>query len=191
MLPKDIQAQYPASIPTCTGLTIAIFEAGIICPFERMKVYLQTNSSKQHAITHFFKEHHHKMLPELKRGLGAVFIRQIVTWVSFLVADKKFKDMEKQRIQSDKLPFPSLMKVAFQVGLVNTLANMPFDTVKTNLQKKDHIETRGVIKTMQKIYNNHGIKGLYAGWQIRMVQYMIQSIFTVSVLDYLERSWKK
>jgi hypothetical protein len=59
------------------------------------------------------------------------------------------------------------------------------------LQKEGHISNQGMVKTLTQIVNQHGIRGVYSGWQMRMFQYMIQSAFTVSVLDRLEQQVAK
>lgn len=191
VLPENIQKDYPSSVKTATGLTIASFETGIISPLERLKVYLMTCKAEQKKISQFFIQNKGKLLPELTRGLGAVYVRQMTSWVSFLVADDKFKKWEKARTQSENMSFTSLLRVSFLVGAVNTAANMPFDVLKTNLQKDKFIANQGMLKTLGKIYQTHGVRGLYAGWQVRMMQYMIQSVFTVALLERLEKSWNK
>lgn len=40
--------------------------------------------------------------------------------------------------------------------------------------------------TAKLIYKTHGIKGLYIGWQARLIQYVIQTFFTSALLEYLE-----
>lgn len=183
-IPESVQKAYPASPEIATGMTIANLEAGIINPFERMKVFLMTEREKGKPITKFFVDHRGKIFQEMRRGLGAMFVRQNVTWVSFLVADKKVKDWERAKTGQKTLSTPSLLKVSFIVGLINTAANMPFDVTKTQLQKCN-FET-GMVSTMVKIAKTEGIKGFYAGSTVRMYQYMIQSAFTVTVLDKLQ-----
>ena len=54
-LPKDFRTKYPSSIKIATGLTIASLETFVICPLERLKVYLMTNDVKSEKITFFFR----------------------------------------------------------------------------------------------------------------------------------------
>lgn len=130
------------------------------------------------------------MHTELFRGMRAVYARQISSWASFLVSDNRVKEWEKKRTQTEELSFASLMRASFLVGVINTIANMPFDTAKTALQKHDPLPDNNLWKTLEKIYHTHGIQGLYAGWKPRMIQYMLQSAFTVTLLDRLDKSWK-
>ena len=131
ILPESIQQQYPSSIKTATALSIANFETLIICPLERMKVYLMTADHQEKGIVEFVKANRAHLPKELTRGISAVWARQVTSWVSFLVADEKFKTWERKKIGTQELPFDSLLKVSFCVGGVNTLANMPFDVYPT------------------------------------------------------------
>lgn len=203
-LPKTFREILPdaqsSSVEVATGLTIAGFETYVICPLERLKIELMTRKRTIDPVTHqlqrpqlqeFFKQYKGRIFPELTRGLNASFARQISTWVSFLVANKEFKNWEKKRTGQEQLSFASLLRVSFLVGSVNTAANMPFDVVKTNLQKEQHFANEGLFRVMKKVYQTHGMRGLYTGWQVRMVHYMLHSLFSVTLLDRLESSWRK
>jgi solute carrier family 25 carnitine/acylcarnitine transporter 20/29 len=188
--PDSVMTQYPTLPKAATGLTIAAFEVGLLTPLERMKVHLMTSLRKGHTIRKFFADNRGHLGKEMTRGLNAMFVRQMATWVSFLVADEKFKTWEKRRTKTEKLSFASLMGVSFMVGAVNTAANMPFDSLKTQLTKEHPVDNEGVYRTISKVYRTYGVRGLYAGWQVRMMQYMLQSSITVPLLERLEQSWK-
>lgn len=190
-IPSDIQEKYPSVVKTATGLSIASIETFVVCPLERMKVYLMTADHKEKGIIEFGKKNRGHLTSELMRGLNAVFARQMTSWVSFLVADEYFKKQERERTGKKELSFASLLRVSFYVGSVNTIANMPFDVLKTQLQQSYYIPNEGIIKNFVKIYQRAGLNGLYAGWQVRMVQYMIQSVFTVTMLAKLEEQFAK
>lgn len=187
--PTNFQKRHPDAVPLSTALSIATFETYIICPLERCKVVLMTSDAKGHPLRDFFRSHQGHLRSALFRGITTVYVRQIVAWGSFLLADKRAKDWERKRTQTQQLSFQSLMLVSLIVGSVNTAANMPFDAAKTSLQKRDPFQDTNLLKTLKKIYEHHGIHGMYAGWKPRMIQYMLQSAFTVTILDKLERSW--
>lgn len=186
-LPESLQNSYPSSIKLATALSIAHLETFIICPLERLKVYLMTAEHHSKGILEFFQHHRKHIGKEMLRGIQAVYLRQITAWVSFLLTDEKLKNLEKKKIQKEDLPFTSLMKVSFCVGVINTAVNMPFDVVKTQMQKAGHPKQSSVMHLMKTVYRSSGVRGLYAGWQVRLVQYMVQSVFTVSILEHLER----
>ena len=190
-LPTSIQTRYPSSVPAVAGLAIASFEACVVSPLERLKIYLMTSKNTMHQIRVFAHENRGKIIAELFRGFTAVYARQISSWTSFLVADRKIKDWERARTNTEQLSYPSLMRVSLLVGGVNTMVGMPFDTVKTKLQMHDYMKNEGVIGTMCSIYKAHGVSALYAGWRVRIFQYMLKSAVTVPVLDHLEQSWRR
>lgn len=190
-LPADFQQKFPDAVRAVTGLTIASCETFLVCPPERLKVFLITNNIKTKQLRHFFKTNKYKLRTELFRGIGTVYARQISAWVSFLISDKRMKDLERKRTGKQQLPISSLIKVSVVVGAFNALVNMPFDVAKTNLQKHQHLENEGLWKTLSKIYHMHGVHGLYAGWKPKVIQYMLQSAMTVTLLDRLENSWSQ
>lgn len=189
VIPLETQRRNPDTVPVLTALTIASFETLFICPLERCKVVLMTSKIQGHPLKEFFHSIQGQLRSQLLRGIGAVYTRQIATWSSFLVSDARVKTWEKQRTQTDTLSFSSLMRVSLVVGLINTAANMPFDVVKTALQQKDPVADEGLWRILTKTYRVYGLQGLYAGWRPRMVQYMLQSAFTVTLLEQLERNW--
>jgi hypothetical protein len=66
---------------------------------------------------------------------------------------------------------------------------MPFDFVKTQMQKEGYRQEKTFI-LLKNFYTEHGINVLYTGWPIKMIQYILQSVFTVVLLDRLENKSK-
>ncbi len=189
-IPVSTQKRFPTSVEFATGLSIASIETGIICPLEHLKVVLITNEEdKRKKLRKFFAQHHGGTRNELYRAFSAAYFRQITSWVSFLVANKKFKTWEQERTKTKDLSFLSLMRVAFLVGGVNTAANLPFDVIKSKMQQHKH-SNMGFVETAQKIYRTRGMIGFYAAWHVRIVHYMVNSAFTVTILDRVEKSWR-
>jgi solute carrier family 25 carnitine/acylcarnitine transporter 20/29 len=190
-LPDTWQARYPSIVKISTGCSIAIFESGFANFSERLKVYLMTANVRDRSIRHFLHQTQENRFGEFFRGFNAMLPKGLVSWVTYLVVEEKLKNRERAKTGAQELSYASLMKVSVFVGVVNTLAVMPFDIVKTALQKSDYIENAGVIKTMRSIQRQHGVLALYSGWQAKMVQYMINASITVSLLDSLENRFRK
>eukprot|EP01117_Protostelium_nocturnum_P020605 TRINITY_DN9361_c0_g1_i1.p2 TRINITY_DN9361_c0_g1~~TRINITY_DN9361_c0_g1_i1.p2 ORF type:complete len:305 (+),score=90.13 TRINITY_DN9361_c0_g1_i1:57-971(+) len=205
MVSKEIQSGIPFSIErSLTGLTIASIESFIICPLERLKVHLMTGKEiDKHGLRTFIEKHSNTvsternqlittpLRKELFRGLKAVYVRGIVSWVSFLVADQKTKSWAREWTGSKQLSLLTLMICSVFVGGINTFTNMPFDVVKTTLQKRDLSgkEMNGIISTMRVLVKQNGSRILWIGWQPRMAQYILQSFFTMTLLEKLELKW--
>lgn len=90
VLPSSIMRRFEGAHRVSAGFSIAIIESFIICPFERLKVFLMTKSShvSMKQIAHFFELN---QMPDLFTGLKALLVKQIVSWVSFLYIDFKVK----------------------------------------------------------------------------------------------------
>lgn len=190
-LPGEVLEKYPTSPKVFTGFSIACLETGVVGPLERMKVWLITKEKKQTLRSLFVSENGGSLTRTLGAGINAVFARQVVSWVSFLAANAKFAEWERQKYPDRKqMSYFSLMKVGLEVGVVNTACVMPFDTAKTLLQKASPEKNCGIVSIMRKVIRKDGVRGLYAGWQLRLAQYVLHSFFTVPVLDRLEQNHK-
>lgn len=84
-LPKSIK-DHKFYTKLLTGSSIALVEAVLTCPIERLKVYFMTNTDK---ITYrqFFKNNEGNLFRELFRGFTPLFMRQSMAWIVFLEAD--------------------------------------------------------------------------------------------------------
>jgi hypothetical protein len=76
-----------------TGLSIALVEAFILCPVERLKVYLMTNNVRGGSLFAKLKADSASgsLIRELYRGYLPLFTRQSVAWITFLTADQMMK----------------------------------------------------------------------------------------------------
>ena len=81
-LPDSIK-EHKSLLKLLTGCSIALVEATLLCPIERLKVYFMTTNEK---ITYrqFFKNNEHHLFKELFRGFGPLFARQSMAWTVFL-----------------------------------------------------------------------------------------------------------
>ncbi len=191
-LPEGVKKNLPHAEDALTGVTIASLESGVITPLERLKVMIMTSDKANRSVLKFFSENKSHVFQELFRGFKACFLRQVVTWSTFSVADAFFKKKAREltnKKEKEALDFPSLMGVSLLVGAVNTAAVMPFDFVKTQLQKQNPLQ-QGVTSTMRHFIKERGLSALYTGWRVKMVHYMLHSAYTVTLLDKLKVKWK-
>lgn len=169
-----------------TGLTIAVIEVFLITPLERFKVWLITFPKTAGGGRAFLKAMKHHTLAVLYKGLGVTALRQIASWVTFLVVHDQLIAVVRQSLGTTVLSLGVLLLVSLIEGGINTAIILPIDTIKTNLQKMSASNNRHILEVMGYIYRRHGVKGLYTGWSLRLVQYMIHSGFTVSLLEKLK-----
>lgn len=126
-------------------------------------------------------------MKELFRGFGPLFARQAIAWTVFLQSDlfvrstirKIMKYNEKEEIPSKYLVFASVC-----VALMNTTLIMPFDCVKTHMEKRDPTNT--YLNTFRNIYRQGGMLSFFTGYRIRFIMYFINSLFVVNLLEKLE-----
>lgn len=70
------------------------------------------------------------------------------------------------------------------VALANTSLVMPFDCVKTHMEKRDPTST--YLNTFRNIYNQAGMIGFFTGYRIRFLLYFTNALFVVNLLERLE-----
>lgn len=65
---------------------------------------------------------------------------------------------------------------------------MPFDMIKTNLQKETPVPVKEMISRYAR---RGGLRCFFVGWRIRLVQYCIQNIFTMNMLEGMESRYRR
>lgn len=193
LYPESIQKKYPSINKITTGLSLAAIDTFIVCPFERLKVVLQTKHSDV-SLKKFFSQENSALGKSLFRGLNSMFYRQMISWVSFLYSDYKFKEIARKWKgigPNDALDNHTLFTTSVLVGIANVLVVMPFDMTKTLYQQhSEEFANKKFTETIRTVYNKAGFRGFYYGWQPRMIQYIIQSVFTVTALEKMEHKIK-
>lgn len=175
-------------VQSLTGCSIAAIESVIICPLERLKVWLMT-SPQCSQLTQFFSQTGPQ---DLFRGLTPLMLRQITSWVSFLSSTHLFKEACKSITGRNDLTALDLLMVSVGVGVVNTAVIMPIDFVKTYTQKFQEINNNSLSGFKREIFSlldAKKIRLLYAGYSIRLFHYIINAAFTVNLLDYLVKKY--
>jgi hypothetical protein len=168
-----------------TGLTIAVIEVFLITPLERLKVWLMTFPKTAGGGRAFLNAMKHHTFAVLYKGLGITALRQIMSWVTFLVVHDQLIWSARHTLGAHVLSLGMLLLISLVEGGINTVVILPIDAVKTNLQKINSSNARTILGVVRYIYSRYGIKGFYTGWSLRLIQYMIHSGFTVSLLEKL------
>jgi len=189
-LPKSIRESKKAQ-KFFTAVSIAFFESAILCPIERLKVYFMTEKGGRHGYKGFYSSSQTHLLQEIFRGFTPLFSRQIVAWVSFLQADLAVKTFLRRSLNiqpGEAIPSKYLLPGSFCVAAANTLAVMPFDALKTWMQRVD--PSSSMVVALKQIYEQGGVKGYFVGWRLRFMMYLFHAIFTVDIIERLEK-WQK
>lgn len=208
-LPENSGSTIPKAL---SGLVVATVETFILCPIERVKVILMTDKKPILTILKEMKQgptntvevrSQDSFARSLFRGLGVFYARQLVAWTSFLAADAKIRGLIME-YQGRPLTIPELIGAAISVGGVNTVCVMPFDCIKTRVQS---LGPSGIPKGMNPalvtmdftkgrnmavyVWRTMGIRGFYVGSVVKFLQYCVNSMFTVTLIDYMERRWSR
>ena len=129
---------------------------------------------------------------ELLRGINALLVRQTMSWVSFLGFTSVFKEgtlRYKGRIEGN-----DILWIGVLVGIINTAVIMPADFIKTHQQKFREINKGGLwgayrLLTEKEATGIGKIRVIYCGWRVRVVHYMFNAVFTVGLIDHLEKKF--
>ena len=174
-----------------SGVSLGLIDVFMVNPLERLKVWLMTNKQKL-KIRVFFKESNN-VLKDLFKGLEPAALRQIFSWSSFLLADEIFKQKIREYRgipKTEMLAYHDLLIVSVAVGVCNTIAMMPFDMAKTQAQKRGGSD-QWTFQIIREEVQKNGLMKLYSGSYARMIQYIVQSLLTVKLYDYLETGYRK
>lgn len=159
--------------PILVGLFIAFLEVGIIQPLERLKVWIMTSPYKSQIMKEFIRQ---KIYLSLYKGWSATWPKQVVSWVTFLWFTYALQLMwAHYELSGTDIIVPLI------VGLINTLFILPFDAIKTHMQCYQANE-RGWLATLLMIARQYGARGFYVGFSARLIQYIIQALWTAPIL---------
>ncbi|CAD8095864.1 unnamed protein product [Paramecium primaurelia] len=190
LLPSSWIQNHPALHKGLAGATIAIFESLVTCPMERIKCQLMTQYESKSIIKQLLKNEHQfsHFIKNIYTGMEAMILKQVVSWTNYLYWDHKirylFKDSPSQALTLQQIAMCSLL-----TSIPNILFVQPFDVVKTAYQMENNANYKSLTipQAFVKVYQDKGLKGYYAGWQLRLSQFIVQAALSTPVMDYLER----
>lgn len=181
-------SSYPLLETFITGIILAGAETFIITPLERLKVWKMTHAKQGVHFYDFFKHQEN-----LFQGWRSTGMKVTASWLSFLMMNEQCKIVVRQYLGSDKpLSYPMLLGISVPVAAINTLAVMPFDFIKTNIQKANAKGGKEQVFQKLKSFIREGkFSLLYTGWQIKFTHSLLQASLTVPLLDKVQEFWKK
>jgi hypothetical protein len=197
-----LKKTYSETIPICnsdlinsvTGVSMATIDVVILGPFERLKVWLMTKKHAEKSLFLFINQASNKydLLKNLFRGLKVSYVRSMTSWTCYLVAEDKIRKLVEQTNgckENKKISLIETIFIGTLGGSINSLVTLPFDAVKTHLQKSDSFKSQKIFLTMKELFGNHGLKGLYAGWQFRVPAYVIVGIISSGNMQKIDKIW--
>lgn len=112
-----------------------------------------------------------------------------MSWSVFLQTDHAVKQIIRSRYaikENDSIPTRMLLPASAVVAMVNTTIVMPFDCVKTHLEKVN--PSANYLEAVQQIYRQSGNSclGFFTGVRLRFLLHLTNAIFAVNILEKLE-----
>jgi hypothetical protein len=178
---QQLDINYPQLKLILTGASVAAFDTLALTPFERWKVMLMTRETKNSL---FFNSSS-SIFKELFRGSTTVYPQSFFNWTSVLLADQQLKYYAKEHTLNKEVPIHWLLGTSITLGFVSSCLLLPIQVVKTQFQKDNPVENKGIIKTMKSIVKSQGYKGLYVGWRMDAARSVIFSVFDFYFLGLL------
>jgi hypothetical protein len=186
---------YRDSVPTAlvdvaTGFSLAVCDALILTPLERIKVLFMTappDAKSYSFLTRYI--HQNGILNALTRGMVPNFVRGSLSWSAYLTIECRIEEMLRDSELGE------LFRCVF-TGLVGGVANLilvlPFDNCKTQFQKFDSLERRSagsVVLVPVRIFQERGVSALYAGWSVRLPHYIIVAGVQARFITLTDQLW--
>ena len=85
---------------------------------------------------------------------------------------------------TQEIPTKLLIPASMIVAAINTTLVMPFDCVKTHMEKRDPTST--YLNTFRNIYRQGGMLSFFTGFRLRFMLYFVNALFVVNLLEKLE-----
>ncbi|KAH9898000.1 mitochondrial carrier [Cubamyces lactineus] len=135
-------------------------------------------------------------LAGINKGVNAVAVRQCTNWGSRMgfarLAESSIRKL-KGKGEGEKLtPFEKILSSS--IGGALATWNQPIEVVRVEMQSMAKSAERGekktILNTLQYIYKENGLKGLYRGVTPRIGLGIWQTVCMVSFADYV-KAWVK
>lgn len=153
-----------------TGLSISFVDS-VTTPLERAKILSAIGKRDMLLWRDIYKAGW--------RGIGAHVSHSSVSWVTFLVAQKHFRDKERGADTKD-LSFLSLVETGVKVAFVVSVVKAPFDVINTMKQSSADV-------VLAKFFSEKAVQKLYRGWPLSAASLVIQNIASVTLIEALRK----
>lgn len=168
-----------------TSISIAGVETFVVTPVERLKVWKIT-ADKSNSYHTFHRDLLSQQgIKALFWGLEAVFLKQISSWTTFMAANHFYKMRAREIDPANQYPITRMLLINESIALTVSAVVLPFDNLKTQMQKFQATEKQKITQTALKILRQSGVKGFYAGFLFRFVQYSLDAALSGTILDVI------
>ena len=107
---------------------------------------------------------------------------------------KKYKRNLEGHDGDTSLNFSEKVLVGGISGIINGICTLPFDTIKTNVQKSgfiDNASLKNIYNIGKKLIKTHGIQaGLYPAFHVKFIHYLMVGIITADIIERVDKIWE-
>jgi hypothetical protein len=178
VLPQSIQST--SLEPAIRGATVGLTETYLMVPLTRLTHIVMTRESNQ-SITSILTRNGPSLSQQIQSlFLGSQFLamKQVLSWVTFLVAHQILTQKAQQWSRSENLSWQNRFGVSFGVGFVNTLVTWPLATLLVQIQKANAevaFTSKRILPTLIHFGKTHPLPRMYQGASIRVLHCTIQA----------------
>jgi hypothetical protein len=143
------------------------------------------------------------LIAEIYRGVTPTTLRAVLSWTSYLVIEERIYNLFPLHCTApDGQTDPQYaahfilrsLSCGFLAGCVNILCVLPLDTVKTKMQQytgagPQASASPSLLRCIQGTYFHGGLRALYAGWQMRLPQYVLVGAVQSMTVPLIDRIW--
>lgn len=169
------------------GLIIALGESCILCPLERLKVWLITSPAHT-SLSSFFLQS--GVTHQLYKGLGPVAARQVTSWVTFLSSNAYLRRLLRMH-EDREISIKKLFWISLGSAVVNITFVMPLDFIKTRIQRFGQSEQSmlQVLRSATQSAPTFPLKVAmaYSGSTVRLLHYILNAFLTTPLLELFDR----
>lgn len=192
LIKQTTKTEQPIWISLVSGAGARVFAATTISPLEMIRTKMQSERMSYNQIGNALVDLVKKNgWLSLWRGLGPTLLRDVpfssLYWANYEMLKQKFNQKEPT------VAFSFVSGAA--AGTVSAVLTLPFDVVKTHRQtelgeqqmKASFQQSKSRTSTfsiLNKIYNQHGVKGLFAGIVPRIIKVAPACAIMITSYEY-------
>ena len=170
-----------------SGFFLALFEACVLCPLERLKVWLITSPAHT-SLRSFFNQT--ELTHQLYKGLTPVAVRQVTSWVTFLSTNAYLRRRLGMH-EDSRVSLWKVLWISLGTAVVNITFVMPLDFIKTRRQQFSSSDQsmlqilRSATQAAPSLSQKLAIA--YSGSTVRLLHFVLNSFLTTPLLEIFDR----
>lgn len=171
----------PMTSQLLTGLALAVIDAGLTTPLEKIRIRSITRNLTFHDYMQL------KFLKKAWKGTGIQCSKLAVNWSTFLISQRYFRDEYRAVTHRTDLNMEEVFGIGLAVALVVSVVSAPLDFANTLCQSKG-MSLRQIVKLDPKRggkYQLNTIRTLWRGCHLQFAILAVNAIASVYLMEKL------